>query len=188
MYSTNLLTLLAIAAGTDYAIFLIGRFHEARHDGESREQAFLHRLPRHRPRGAGVGLDHHRRGVLPELHPAAVLQEPRCTCSDRHRRRTGGCPDAGAGDHDTGKSFRGLRPASADEDRGWRRIGTAVVRWPGPVLAGVHRSRVDRPGRPAGVQNQLRHPPVSASGLAGECRIRRRRTALLGGPAQPPNC
>ena len=29
-YSTNLLTLLAIAAGTDYAIFIVGRYHEAR--------------------------------------------------------------------------------------------------------------------------------------------------------------
>ena len=28
-YSTNLLTLLVIAAGTDYAIFLLGRYHEA---------------------------------------------------------------------------------------------------------------------------------------------------------------
>jgi putative drug exporter of the RND superfamily len=28
-YSTNLLTLLAIAAGTDYGIFLVGRYHEA---------------------------------------------------------------------------------------------------------------------------------------------------------------
>ena len=29
-YSTNILTLLVIAAGTDYAIFLVGRYHEAR--------------------------------------------------------------------------------------------------------------------------------------------------------------
>lgn len=35
-YSTNLLTLLVIAAGTDYAIFLLGRFHEARYAGEDR--------------------------------------------------------------------------------------------------------------------------------------------------------
>lgn len=40
VYSTNLLTLLSIAAGTDYAIFLLGRYHEARHAGENREQAF----------------------------------------------------------------------------------------------------------------------------------------------------
>ena len=39
-YSTNLLTLLAIAAGTDYAIFILGRFHEARYDGQDRVSAF----------------------------------------------------------------------------------------------------------------------------------------------------
>src|ERR1700712_1931334 len=39
-YSTNLLTLLVIAAGTDYAIFLLGRFHEARYDGQDRVTAY----------------------------------------------------------------------------------------------------------------------------------------------------
>ena len=39
-YATNLLTLLAIAAGTDYAIFIIGRYHEARSSGEDQETAF----------------------------------------------------------------------------------------------------------------------------------------------------
>ncbi len=32
-YATNLLTLLVIAAGTDYAIFLLGRYQEARQSG-----------------------------------------------------------------------------------------------------------------------------------------------------------
>ena len=39
-YSTNLLTLLVIAAGTDYAIFILGRFHEARYAGQDRVSAF----------------------------------------------------------------------------------------------------------------------------------------------------
>ena len=40
-FATNLLvTLAAIAAGTDYAIFLIGQYQEARAAGEDREQAF----------------------------------------------------------------------------------------------------------------------------------------------------
>ena len=40
VYSTNLLTLLVIAAGTDYAIFFLGRYQEARGAGEDRETAF----------------------------------------------------------------------------------------------------------------------------------------------------
>ena len=39
-YATNLLTLLVIAAGTDYAIFFVGRYQEARGAGEDRETAF----------------------------------------------------------------------------------------------------------------------------------------------------
>ena len=39
-FAINLLTTLAIAAGTDYAIFLVGRYHEARSAGEDRETAF----------------------------------------------------------------------------------------------------------------------------------------------------
>ena len=39
-FAVNLLTTLAIAAGTDYAIFLLGRYHEARSNGEDRETAF----------------------------------------------------------------------------------------------------------------------------------------------------
>ncbi len=75
-YSTNLLTLLAIAAGTDYAIFLVGRYHEARQAGEDRETAYLHHVPRHRACDRRLGADGRRRGVLPELHPAALLPDP----------------------------------------------------------------------------------------------------------------
>ncbi len=39
-FSTNLLVTLAIAASTDYAIFLIGRYQEARAAGEDRESAY----------------------------------------------------------------------------------------------------------------------------------------------------
>src|ERR1700712_5326362 len=39
-FATSLLTLMVIAAGTDYAIFLIGRYQEARGAGEDREVAY----------------------------------------------------------------------------------------------------------------------------------------------------
>lgn len=39
-FATNLLVTLAIAAATDYAIFLIGRYQEARSLGEDKESAF----------------------------------------------------------------------------------------------------------------------------------------------------
>src|ERR1700739_1059725 len=39
-FAANILTMLAIAAGTDYGIFLIGRYQEARLAGEDRETAY----------------------------------------------------------------------------------------------------------------------------------------------------
>jgi len=39
-FSTNMVVTLAIAAATDYAIFLIGRYQEARRSGEDRESAY----------------------------------------------------------------------------------------------------------------------------------------------------
>ena len=39
-FAINILVSLAIAAGTDYGIFFIGRYHEARQAGENREQAY----------------------------------------------------------------------------------------------------------------------------------------------------
>src|SRR6201988_3015281 len=39
-FAANILTMLAIAAGTDYGIFLVGRYQEARAAGEDRETAY----------------------------------------------------------------------------------------------------------------------------------------------------
>ena len=95
-YSTNILTLLVIAAGTDYAIFLLGRYHEARNDGHGPRGRVLRHVPRDRARHPGFGPDHRRRGALPELHPAAVLPEPRRPGRDRRPRRAGRRADPGA--------------------------------------------------------------------------------------------
>lgn len=39
-FAVSLLTSLAIAAGTDYGIFIIGRYQEARQAGEDKEAAY----------------------------------------------------------------------------------------------------------------------------------------------------
>ena len=39
-YAVSMVTMLSIAAGTDYLIFLLGRYHEARALGQEREEAF----------------------------------------------------------------------------------------------------------------------------------------------------
>ena len=55
-YSTNILTLLVIAAGTDYMIFLLGRYHEAATKSLDREVAFydMYRGTSHVILGSGL--------------------------------------------------------------------------------------------------------------------------------------
>ena len=134
VYSTNLLTLLSIAAGTDYAIFLLGRYHEARHGGLDRENAFytaytgtshvvlgsgltivgalycltFTRLPYFNSLGvpAAIGITVALLGSL-TLSPAILT---------------------------IGSHFGLFDPKRALRTRGWRRIGTVIVRWPKPVL------------------------------------------------------
>ena len=134
-HATNLLTLLAIAAGTDYAIFMLGRYQEARQSGEDRQAAFytmyrgtahvivgsgltvagavfclsFTRLPYFNSLGIPAGI-----GVLVTLAAALTLAPAVLTM---------------------GSHIGLFDPKRAMRTRGWRRIGTAIVRWPGPVLA-----------------------------------------------------
>lgn len=133
-YATNLLTLLVIAAGTDYAIFVVGRYQEARGAGEDRDTAYytmfrgtahivlgsgltvagavfclsFTRLPYFQSLGIPAAL-----GILVALVAALTLAPAVLTLGAR----------VGI-----------FEPKRAMRTRGWRRIGTAIVRWPGPVL------------------------------------------------------
>ena len=135
-YATNLLTLLTVAAGTDYAIFLLGRYQEARQHGEDRMAAYftmyrstahviigsgltvaaaifclrLTRTPYFQSLGIPAGL-----GVLVTLIASLTLTPAVITM---------------------GSTIGLFDPKRAMRTRGWRRIGTAIVRWPGPILVG----------------------------------------------------
>jgi putative drug exporter of the RND superfamily len=133
-YAVNLLTGMAIAAGTDYAIFLVGRYQEARGKGLDRESAYhdmfrgtvhvivgsgltivgavacLHftRLPYFSSIGIPTAL-----GLLVTLAAALTLGPAVVTTAAR---------------------FGFLDPKRRLRTTGWRRVGTTIVRWPGPVL------------------------------------------------------
>ena len=133
-FAVTLLVALAIAAGTDYGIFFVGRYQEARQAGEDRETAFyttysgvakvvlasgltiagavlclsFTRLPYFRvlgiPCAVGIAV---AVAVALTLFPAVMVVGSRIGLFEPKRRLT---------------------------VRGWRRVGTAIVRWPGPVL------------------------------------------------------
>jgi RND superfamily putative drug exporter len=133
-FAVNLLTTLAIAAGTDYAIFLVGRYHEARGNGEDRETAFytmyhgtahvilgsgltiagatfcLHftRLPYFKTLGIPLAI-----GMLVAVFAALTMAPALLTVASH---------------------FGLMDPKRVMKKSFWRRVGTAVVRWPGPIL------------------------------------------------------
>jgi RND superfamily putative drug exporter len=133
-YATNLLTLLAIAAGTDYAIFFVGRYQEARHRGQDREEAFytMFRGTAHVILGSGLTI----------AGAVACLSFTRLPYF-----QTLGIPAAigvliglvgaltlGPAVLTIASHFGLFEPKRKMQTRGWRRIGTAIVRWPAPIL------------------------------------------------------
>ena len=81
--------MLAIAAATDYGIFLFGRYHEARGMGEDREDAYYTMFNGTAHVIAGLRPDHRRRHLLPQFRPAAVLPATGRPARDRHGRGRG---------------------------------------------------------------------------------------------------
>ena len=136
-FAVNLLTMVAIAAGTDYAIFLFGRYQEARGKGKDSESAYYEmyhgtahvilasgltiagamfclyftRSPMFQSMGVPLAIG------LVVVVAAAVTLGPAVVVVASH--------------------FGRLEPKRAMRERFWRRIGAAVVRWPGPILIGT---------------------------------------------------
>jgi putative drug exporter of the RND superfamily len=136
-FAVNLLVSLGIAAGTDYGIFFFGRYQEARQAGEDRETAFYTtyrsvahvvlasgltiagatfclsfcRMPYFQTLGVPCAV-----GMLVAVAVALTLVPAVIVVGGR---------------------FGLFDPRRKMQVRGWRRIGTAIVRWPLPILAGA---------------------------------------------------
>ncbi|WP_193045696.1 MMPL/RND family transporter [Mycolicibacterium baixiangningiae] len=133
-FATSLLVTLAIAASTDYAIFLIGRYQEARGTGEDKESAFYTMFHGTAHVVIGSGL--------------TIAGATFCLSFTRLPYfQTLGVPLAigmvvvvfasltlGAAIITVASKFGLLEPKRAMRVRGWRKIGAAIVRWPGPIL------------------------------------------------------
>ncbi|MDZ4269850.1 MAG: RND family transporter [Mycobacterium sp.] len=134
-FAVNLLTLMVIAAGTDYAIFAIGRYQEARGAGEDREAAYysMFRGTAHVVLGSGLTIAGAMLCLsftrLPYFHTLGVPCAVGTLVAVAAALTLGPAVVVVAG------RFGLFEPKRAIRSRGWRRIGTMVVRWPGPVLA-----------------------------------------------------
>ncbi|OBA76625.1 hypothetical protein A5641_20815 [Mycobacterium sp. 1554424.7] len=133
-YATNILTLLVIAAGTDYAIFFVGRYQEARGNGEDKETAYhtMYRGTAHIVLGSGLTvagavfcLSFTRLPYFQSLGIPAALGILVALIASL---------TLGPAVLTLGAALGVFEPKRAMRTRGWRRIGTAIVRWPAPVL------------------------------------------------------
>ncbi len=134
-FAVNLLVLLAIAAGADYAIFIFGRYQEGRAAGEDPETAFytMFHGTAHVVLGSGLTIA----GAMyclsfTRLPYFQVLGVP---CAVGMLVAVIAALTLGPAVLTVGSFFHLFDPKRRMRTRGWRRVGTAIVRWPGPVLA-----------------------------------------------------
>ncbi|MGV0602991.1 MMPL/RND family transporter [Mycolicibacterium sp. XJ1904] len=135
IFAVNLLVSLGIAAGTDYAIFFFGRYHEARQAGEDLETAFYTTF----------------RSVAKVVLASGATIAAAIFCLSFARLpyfQTIGVPGALGmmvvvavavtlipASIAAGSRLGLFEPKRMVAVRRWRRLGTAIVRWPAPILA-----------------------------------------------------
>jgi RND superfamily putative drug exporter len=133
-YAVSMVTMLALAAGTDYVIFLLGRYHEERAKGLDSEEAFY---------VAYTGVSHVILGSGLTIVGACLC----LTMTTLPYFRTMGLPCAIAvlvviaaaltlapAVLTVASKFGLLDPKQKIASPGWRKVGTSVVRWPIPIV------------------------------------------------------
>jgi RND superfamily putative drug exporter len=133
-YAVSMITMLAIAAGTDYVIFLLGRYHEARAAGQDREKAFYtaYHGVSHVILGSGLTVA----GALLCLTMTTLpyFQTMGLPCAIAILIVVAAALTLAPAILAVGSRFGLLDPKGNLSTRGWRKVGTAVVRWPVPII------------------------------------------------------
>jgi RND superfamily putative drug exporter len=133
-FAVQLLPILAIAAGTDYAIFVVGRYHEARRAGEDRDSAYysMFRGTAHVVLGSGLTIA----GAMYCLSFTRLpyFQTLAAPCAIAMVVVVAAALSLGPAILTIASRFGLFDPKRTITTRRWRRIGTAVVRWPAPIL------------------------------------------------------
>ncbi|ORA09189.1 hypothetical protein BST16_25140, partial [Mycobacterium asiaticum DSM 44297] len=133
-FASNLLVSLILGAGTDYAIFLIGRYHEARHAGEDRETAYysaVHGVS-HVILGSGLAVA----GATFCLKFTRLNYFNTCgiPCAIAMLTAVTAALTFGPAVLALGSRIGIFEPKHKAGAGVWRKVGTVTVRWPGRVL------------------------------------------------------
>ncbi|OBK83256.1 RND family transporter [Mycobacterium sp. 1165178.9] len=133
-FAVNIVIALTLGAGTDYGIFLMGRYHEARQAGESREDSFYIAY----------------KGVAPIIIGSGLTIAGACYCLTFARLNyfhtmgpavaitmlftIAAAMTLGPAVLTVGSLFGMFDPRTSAKGYLYRRIGASVVRWPVPIL------------------------------------------------------
>ena len=133
-FAGNILTMLAIAAATDYGIFIFGRYREARSAGEDRETAYHTTFRSVTPVIIGSGLT-----IAGATYCLSFARLPYFSTMGEPVAIGMVVVVASAVTLGPAVLFLGSKIGLFESKRDarsrfWRRVGTAVVRWPGPIL------------------------------------------------------
>ena len=129
-----MLVSLTIAAGTDYAIFLIGRYQEARSSGATREEAYYEMFHGTAHVVLGSGLTIAGAMYCLTFTRMPYFQTLGVPCAVGILAGVAVALTLGPAVITIGSRFGLFEPKRSMRIRFWRRIGTTIVRWPGPVL------------------------------------------------------
>ncbi|WP_145013710.1 RND family transporter [Mycobacterium marseillense] len=133
-FAVNLLVALAMAAGTDYAIFFFGRYQEARQAGEDRETAFFTTYRSVSPVVLGSGLTIAGAMLCLSFTRMPIFQTMGLPCSLGMLISVVIALTLVPAVLTVGGGVGLFDPTRTIGFGRWRRIGTAIVRWPAPIL------------------------------------------------------
>ncbi|WP_179475806.1 MMPL/RND family transporter [Mycolicibacterium vinylchloridicum] len=133
-FAVSLLVALAMAAGTDYGIFFFGRYHEARQVGEDIETAFYSTFRSVAPVVLGSGLTIAGAMLCLSFTRLPIFQSMGVPSAVGMFVAVGVAVTLVPSFLAVGARLTLFDPKVRLRNRRWRRIGTAVVRWPVPIL------------------------------------------------------
>ncbi|MFI6047391.1 RND family transporter [Nocardia sp. NPDC051321] len=134
IFASALLAVIVLGAGTNYGIFLLGRYQEARRAGEDPETAYYTALHGVLHIIVASGLTVAGATACMSITRLAIFSTSGLPCTIAVSVTLAAALTLGPALLALGSRLGFLEPRAQSSQRRWRRIATAVVRWPGPVL------------------------------------------------------
>ena len=133
-FAINLLVALSMAAGTDYGIFFFGRYQEARQAGEDPETAYYTTYRGVAPVVLGSGLTIAGAMLCLSFTRMPIFQTIGVPCAVGMLVAVAVALTLVPAVLTAGSRFGLCDPKRRIAQQRWRGIGTAIVRWPAPIL------------------------------------------------------